>query len=72
MSLREYTLAELSIMIVGIIGSIGGLVTICQHSKCTRVSCSCSKGLECTRPVAAILKESTQTLETDVPPRATR
>ncbi len=52
--LENFTLEELMIFSVSILGAVGGLLTVIFKSKCKTIDCCCIK---CVRDVDAIIKE---------------
>jgi len=52
--LENFTLEELMIFSVSILGALGGLLTVIFKSKCKTIDCCCIK---CVRDVDAIIKE---------------
>ena len=52
--MQPFTIVELSIFVIGIMSSFGGLLTIVQHSKCEEVRCCC---ISCKRPKEAIMAD---------------
>ena len=58
--MQQFTIVELSVLLTALLGGLGGLVTILQHSKCTRIKCAC---IECVRSEGAILADATEPLE---------
>jgi hypothetical protein len=52
--LENFTLEELMIFTVSILGAIGGLLTVIFKSKCKTIDCCCIK---CVRDVDAVIKE---------------
>ena len=52
--LENFTLEELMIFTVSILGALGGLLTVIFKSKCKTIDCCCIK---CVRDVDAIIKE---------------
>ena len=53
--LENFTLEELMIFTVSILGALGGLLTVIFKSKCKTIDCCCIK---CVRDVDAIVKEA--------------
>lgn len=54
MYMKEFTLSEMSMFIIGLISSIGGIIAILQHSKCVKLKVCC---FQCERPLEAIMKD---------------
>lgn len=52
--LHDFTLEELMIFSVSILGAVGGLLSILFKSKCKTIDCCCIK---CVRDVDAVIKE---------------
>ena len=52
--LQDFTLEELMIFLVSLLGAIGGVLTILFKSKCKTISCCCFK---CERDVRAVIEE---------------
>ena len=52
--LENFTLEELMIFSVSILGAVGGLLTVIFKSKCKTIDCCC---ISCVRDVDAIIKE---------------
>jgi len=53
-NLADFTLEELMLFIVGVLGALGGLFAIMFKSKCKTIKCCC---IECIRDTELILKE---------------
>ena len=52
--LQDFTLEELMIFLVSLLGAIGGVLTILFKSKCKTINCCCFK---CERDVRAVIEE---------------
>lgn len=52
--LQDFTLEQLMIFSVSILGAIGGVLTILFKSKCKTIKCCC---FQCERDVRAVIEE---------------
>ena len=64
--LADFTLEELMIFSVSIMGALGGLLSILFKSKCKTIDCCC---LKCERDVRAVIEEEKLELGKNPTPR---